>query len=207
MSSTDSPLPPRFAWPEDTEVSEATLRTWFQTVVDGNPKVHRKSEPVPEDNSAPVKIVVATTFDELVLNSGKNVLVKFYAPCTRISPSLIESHSALSLTHSLTLSLSLSLLLLFAGCGHCKSLAPIYDAVAEQLLGNDHIVLAKIDATENFVDPAYNIQGFPTLILFKADGTKVPYEDERTAAAFIAFFEKHVGNVVVAEAKPGHDEL
>lgn len=37
-------------------------------------------------------------------------------------------------------------------CGHCKSLAPKYDALAERLAGVDSVVIAKMDATENEID-------------------------------------------------------
>lgn len=47
-------------------------------------------------------------------------------------------------------------------CGHCKSLAPIWESAASKLAGNPHIVIAKLDATTNEV-PGVNIRGFPTL--------------------------------------------
>lgn len=34
-------------------------------------------------------------------------------------------------------------------CGHCKSLAPIFEKVAEKLKINPNIVIAKFDATAN----------------------------------------------------------
>jgi thiol-disulfide isomerase/thioredoxin len=37
-------------------------------------------------------------------------------------------------------------------CGHCKSLAPIYDKLAEKLQNNPHIVIAKIDSTANEIE-------------------------------------------------------
>ncbi|RZS02199.1 hypothetical protein BHM03_00032195 [Ensete ventricosum] len=39
---------------------------------DGNLKPYRKSEPIPEGNNEPVKIVVADTLQEVVFGSGKN---------------------------------------------------------------------------------------------------------------------------------------
>lgn len=37
-------------------------------------------------------------------------------------------------------------------CGHCKSLAPKYDALAEKLAGVPSVMIAKMDATENEID-------------------------------------------------------
>lgn len=39
---------------------------------DGKVSAYRKSEPIPESNDEPVKVVVADTLQEMVFNSGKN---------------------------------------------------------------------------------------------------------------------------------------
>lgn len=53
-----------------------------------------KSEEPPKDNSGPVTIVTASTFDEIVF-SGKNVLIEFYAPwcghCKKLAPAYEEA--------------------------------------------------------------------------------------------------------------------
>jgi len=81
----------------------------------GKLKTYIKSEAVPANNDQPVKVIVGTTFKELVLDSSADVLVEFYAPW----------------------------------CGHCKALAPIYEAVAAKLANNKNLVLAKVDLTAN----------------------------------------------------------
>lgn len=49
-----------------------------------------KSEEIPADNSEPLKIIVGKNFDQAVLQSNDDVLVKFYAPwcghCKKLAP-------------------------------------------------------------------------------------------------------------------------
>lgn len=48
------------------------LSNWGLFLQDGKVPPYRKSEPIPEVNDEPVKVVVADTFQEMVFNSGKN---------------------------------------------------------------------------------------------------------------------------------------
>ncbi|KAK4353547.1 hypothetical protein RND71_025741 [Anisodus tanguticus] len=61
---------------------------------DGKVKPYVKSEPIPEVNDEHVKVVVRDTLRDLVVNSGKNVLLEFYAPwcdhCKSLAPILDE---------------------------------------------------------------------------------------------------------------------
>lgn len=43
-------------------------------------KAYIKSAPIPKDDTAPVKTVVAANFEKIVLDETKDVLVEFYAP-------------------------------------------------------------------------------------------------------------------------------
>jgi len=49
-----------------------------------------KSEPLPEDNLGNVKVAVAKNFDDVVVNSGRDALIEFYAPwcghCKKLAP-------------------------------------------------------------------------------------------------------------------------
>lgn len=49
-----------------------------------------KSQPVPKNNKGPVKVVVGKTFDDIVMDAKKDVLIEFYAPwcghCKKMEP-------------------------------------------------------------------------------------------------------------------------
>merc|ERR1712020_256067 len=73
-------------------------------------------------------------------------------------------------------------------CGHCKSLAPIWDKLGEEFEKDDNVVIAKMDATANEAD-GVNVKSFPTLKLWKKDTNKlVDYSGARdfeTLAHFV----------------------
>lgn len=76
------------------KVEADQLAAWIKDYNDGKVSAYRKSEPIPESNNEPVKVVVADTLQEMVFNSGKNVLLEFYAPwcghCQKLAPILDE---------------------------------------------------------------------------------------------------------------------
>jgi protein disulfide-isomerase A1 len=117
-----------------------------------------KSAEAPTANDDHVKVIVGTTFDEFVTNSGKDVLVEFYAPW----------------------------------CGHCKTLAPKYEAAAKQLAHlSGKLTIAKVDSTENEV-PGVQIQGFPTLKYWKAGNpTPIDYDGERETEGIVSWIKKN----------------
>lgn len=76
-------------------------------------------------------------------------------------------------------------------CGHCKSLAPIYDAVAKKLLHNRNIVLAKVDSTANEIT-GVAVKGFPTIKFFP-NGKKdspVDFEGDRTEEGILKYLKE-----------------
>lgn len=56
-------------------------------------------------------------------------------------------------------------------CGHCKKLAPIWDEFGELYKSNNaNVVIAKIDHSKNDVETSDPIEGYPTLLLYPANG-------------------------------------
>jgi protein disulfide-isomerase A1 len=80
----------RFLFPESDAFSAESLQKWFDRYLANEIEPHVKSEPIPEDNSGPVKVVVAHTFQSIVKDASKDVLVEFYAPwcghCKKLAP-------------------------------------------------------------------------------------------------------------------------
>ena len=79
-------------------------------------------------------------------------------------------------------------------CGHCKSLAPIYLEVAEHYkeLGDDSVIIAKLDGTENDItDDRVTVQGYPSLFFFDAKGKMTPYNDERKKDPMIDWIDRN----------------
>lgn len=66
-------------------------------------------------------------------------------------------------------------------CGHCKRLEPDYAAAAQELR-EEGIRIAKVDATvEEELAKKYDVNGYPTLKLFKKGQFVEDYRGARTA--------------------------
>lgn len=79
-------------------------------------------------------------------------------------------------------------------CGHCKALAPKYDILAKLYVDagfTDKVTIAKVDATLN--DVPDEIQGFPTIKLYKAGDKKNPvtYSGSRSIEDLIKFVKEN----------------
>ncbi|KAL7840830.1 hypothetical protein AOLI_G00261530 [Acnodon oligacanthus] len=74
---------------EPEEFDSEVLREFVMAFKKGKLKPIIKSQPIPKDKG-PVKVVVGKTFDEIVLDSKKDVLIEFYAPwcghCKKLEP-------------------------------------------------------------------------------------------------------------------------
>ncbi|XP_046404503.1 protein disulfide-isomerase isoform X2 [Ischnura elegans] len=77
--------------PAETEISANVMQQFVQDFLDGKLKPHLLSQDLPEDwDKEPVKVLVASNFEEVALSKDKDVLVEFYAPwcghCKQLAP-------------------------------------------------------------------------------------------------------------------------
>lgn len=77
-------------YPMKEKFSVDTFKDFLTNYFAGNIEPYIKSEPVPETNDGPVKVVVGKTFNEIVNDETKDVLIEFYAPwcghCKSLEP-------------------------------------------------------------------------------------------------------------------------
>jgi protein disulfide-isomerase A1 len=169
-----------WAFDETADITSATIQSWVDAFLAGTLKSTIKSEPIPETNDAPVTILVANNFEQIVKDTSKDVLVEFYAPW----------------------------------CGHCKTLAPIWEQLGQTFQGTN-VVIAKIDATANDVDASYKVQGFPTIKFFPANNKDavLEYEGDRSLDDLIKFIKTNAATKFDVKAPAAehddheHDEL
>ena len=145
---------------EGNKLTEKKIGAFVKNFVDGKLSPSIKSEPVPDKQDTAVQVVVAHSYNDIVLDDSKDVLIEFYAPwcghCKAYKPPFPLSYSLANIV----------------------SLAPNYEKLAEMYTTNpafaDKVTIAKLDATLN--DVPDEIAGFPTIKLYPAGGKKSPAE-------------------------------
>ncbi|KAI9768231.1 MAG: hypothetical protein M1840_005061 [Geoglossum simile] len=82
-------------------------------------------------------------------------------------------------------------------CGHCKSLAPVWESVANDFASETGVLIAKVDAEEpnsKATAEEQDVSSYPTIKFFPKGSTKPQeYEGGRSEAEFIEFLNKHAG--------------
>lgn len=85
---------------DQEEINADNLASFLTRVQAGEVEQFLKSAEIPETNDEPVKIIVGKTFNDIVLNNEKEVLVEFYAPwcghCKTLAPHFDEAAKRLA---------------------------------------------------------------------------------------------------------------
>lgn len=142
----------------DTSATAKNVVAFVEGVLSGEVKAFLKSAEIPEDNSAPVKVLVGKNWDSIVNKPDQWVFVELYAPW----------------------------------CGHCKSLEPIWDELAQVVASKTDLVIAKMDSTANEV-AGVSVKSFPTIRLFRVGSAPIEYEGDRTLDGFKKFITEKTG--------------
>jgi len=81
-------------------------------------------------------------------------------------------------------------------CGHCKTLAPVYEVLAQDFaFAKDKVVIAKVDAdAEKSLGKRFGVQGFPTIKYFDGKSeTPEDYSGGRDIESLTEFLTKKTG--------------
>ncbi|KAK3325504.1 thioredoxin-like protein [Apodospora peruviana] len=80
-------------------------------------------------------------------------------------------------------------------CGHCKSLAPVYEELAHAFESNKDVQIAKVDAdAEKELGRRFGVQGFPTLKFFDGKSDKpIDYNGGRDLESLSNFISEQTG--------------
>ena len=104
-------------------------------------------------------------------------------------------------------------LIINAGCGHCKRLAPAYEEVGTAFENSDTILIAKVDAdAEKTLGSRFGVRGYPTLKYFhrgaqsqksKSLPTHTPTLTIQSVAKFTWLYRKLVTPAFISWVREG----
>jgi protein disulfide-isomerase A1 len=70
----------KFPYSQSKKIKRSEIKSWVDDFITGNIEPSLKSEPIPDSNDGPVKVVVGKTYDSIVNDKEKDVFIEFYAP-------------------------------------------------------------------------------------------------------------------------------
>ena len=163
----------KYPYDQSKEFNVKDIGQFIQDVLDGKVEPSVKSEPIPETQEGPVKVVVGLSYQEVVIDNDRDVLLEFYAPwcghCKALAPKYEE-------------------------------LASLY---AESPSLASKVTVAKIDATNNDVPDAIQGFPTIKLFAAGAKDTPVEYSGSRSVedlANFVKENGKHKVDALADEA-------
>lgn len=74
-------------------------------------------------------------------------------------------------------------------CGHCKKLKPVWDELSDKYRDDKRVNILSINCDEN-KGSCKNVRGYPTLILYKDDGSHETYHGNRNLDDLSRFLEE-----------------
>ncbi|KAJ2906073.1 protein disulfide isomerase [Zalerion maritima] len=84
----------KFPFDQDKEITLDAITSFVDEFTSGDIEPSVKSEPIPETQDSPVTVVVAKSYEDIVLDDSKDVLIEFYAPwcghCKALAPKYEE---------------------------------------------------------------------------------------------------------------------
>ncbi|KAJ3195563.1 hypothetical protein HK101_011783 [Irineochytrium annulatum] len=88
-------------------------------------------------------------------------------------------------------------------CGHCKSLAPVWDELGDAFAKEKSLVIAKVDAdAHRDLGTRFGVKGFPTIKWFPKGKTEPEeYNGGRDLDAFVKFIGEKTANVDATASK------
>ncbi|KAF4458551.1 hypothetical protein FALBO_14708 [Fusarium albosuccineum] len=84
----------KFPFDQEKKIDHDSIAKFVDDFVEGKIEPSIKSEPIPETQEGPVTVVVAKSYNDIVLDDNKDVLIEFYAPwcghCKALAPKYDE---------------------------------------------------------------------------------------------------------------------
>lgn len=91
-------------------------------------------------------------------------------------------------------------------CRHCKNMLPAYEEVSELFANEPNVQIVKIngDKEGRKMSKKYNIEGFPTIMLFHGTDKPIEFQGSRDAEA-MGNFVQQVANIRLSDASQATD--